>query len=209
MNPYGRMTRAILSGTIIVIALTWAIYAVDRRAWPGVALPVGVTLLGVVNVVLTLLRPGLKVAAVRRLQRWVVNPLVRGLLRLGLNPLGVTLLETRGRRSGEARATPVGVARDGGRVWLVAEHGHRAGYVRNIAADPRVRLRLREAGRCRWVDGIAHLEPTDDPLARQRWMAGWNPVRWLNAAMVRFLGAELLSVRVELAGLSAPVYRAE
>lgn len=192
------MKRGALSGALATTALTWAIYLVDRSAWPGIVLPMAFTGLAVVNLVVTHWRPGLKVGAVRLVQRRLVNPAVVGLLRLGINPLGVTLLETQGRTTGRPRRVPVGAARLGAEVWLVAEHGERAGYVRNIAACPRVRLHLRQGWRRSWVQGTATVMPQDDPLARQRRLAGWNPLRWLNASMVRFLGDELLSVRVQL-----------
>jgi deazaflavin-dependent oxidoreductase (nitroreductase family) len=101
----------------------------------------------------------------------------------------VVILETVGRRSGQPRRTPVGKARVGDTLWIVAEHGRRAGYVRNISANPRVRVKI---GR-RWRTGTAHPLPDDDPRERQRRM----PNR-LNSAGVRLMGSELLTVRVDL-----------
>ena len=50
---------------------------------------------------------------------------------------------------------------DGDAFWIVTEHGHRADYVRNIEANPRVRVR---SGR-KWRAGTA--QPVDeDPEAR-------------------------------------------
>lgn len=170
----------------------------DRDAWPGIVLPIAFTVVGVLNVVVTLYRPQVKVAAVRLVQRHVINPAIRGLLHVRLNPMGVMLLQTRGRRSGLPRVTPVGTGLRDGRIWVVAEHGRRAGYVRNLEADPRVRVMLTRLGSRSWHDAVATVEPADDPLARQRWIAGWNPLRWLNVAIVRFLGAELVSVRIDL-----------
>jgi deazaflavin-dependent oxidoreductase (nitroreductase family) len=72
--------------------------------------------------------------------------------------------------------------------WLVAEHGRRAGYVRNIEANPHVRVKI---GR-RWRHGTAHLLPDDDPRERQRAMPR------LNAATVRLVGTDLLTVRIDL-----------
>jgi hypothetical protein len=54
--------------------------------------------------------------------------------------------------------------RDEGQV----DQGCLASYVRNIAHDPRVRVRLRIGLRYRWVTGTATIRPDDDPLARQR-----------------------------------------
>src|SRR5919109_2031333 len=91
--------------------------------------------------------------------KYLVNPWVKLALATGL-VRGVALLETIGRRSGEPRRTPVGNGLDGDTFWIVAEHGRSAGYVRNIEANPRVRLKL-WAGplRARWRSGTAHLMP--------------------------------------------------
>lgn len=61
--------------------------------------------------------------------------------------------------------------------------------MRNIEADPRVRVNV--GGR--WRSGTAHLMPRDDPRERQRRMG-----RRLNAAAVRAMGTELLTVRIDL-----------
>lgn len=111
-----------------------------------------------------------------------LNPVMRRL------PLQ-TVLETTGRTSGLPRRTPVGGRRVGDSFWLVSEFGERSQYVRNIKADPRVRVRLRG----RWHTGTAHLLPDDDPIARLR------ALRTLNSVAVRAVGAGLLTVRVDLA----------
>jgi hypothetical protein len=74
----------------------------------------------------------------------------------------------------------------------------RAGWVRNIQHDPRVRVRLRVGLRYRWVDGIATVRPDEDPLARQRKIIAWHPLRAWNAIYVRRYGADLLTVHVQL-----------
>ena len=107
----------------------------------------------------------------------------------GLPLFGYAILETTGRRSGQLRRTPVGPAIEGNVAWIVAEHGRHAGYVRNIEANPRVRIRT---GR-RWRSGTAHVVPGDDPRARQRKMG--NRV---NAFVVRAMGSDLLTVRIDL-----------
>jgi hypothetical protein len=40
--------------------------------------------------------------------------------------------------------------------------------------------------------------PHDDPLARQRQIIAWHPLRALNAITVRVFGADLLTVHVQL-----------
>ncbi|WP_210588877.1 nitroreductase/quinone reductase family protein [Streptomyces sp. GESEQ-35] len=99
-----------------------------------------------------------------------------------------TLLETTGRTSGLPRRTPVGGRRVGDSFWLVSEFGERSQYVRNIKANPRVRVRIRG----RWHDGTAHLLPDDDAVARLRSLPR------MNSAAVRVVGAALLTVRVDL-----------
>jgi len=126
---------------------------------------------------------------VTTLQVRLFNPPIRALAARGLAP-GVALLETTGRRSGQPRRTPVtdGLQRGSNTFWIVAEQGRRAAYVRNIEADPRVRVR---AGR-RWRSGVAHVLDGDDTRARQREMPR------IHAATVRAMGTELVTVRVDL-----------
>jgi deazaflavin-dependent oxidoreductase (nitroreductase family) len=124
--------------------------------------------------------PERKYRAVTALQRRF-NPIMRRL------PLQ-TVLETTGRTSGLPRRTPVGGKRVGGSFWLVSEFGERSQYVRNIKADPRVRVRIRG----RWHTGTAHLMPDDDTLVRLR------SLPLVNSAAVRAVGVGQLTVRVDL-----------
>lgn len=117
-----------------------------------------------------------------------INPVVRTAIDLGIAP-GYAVLETTGRTSGLPRRTPVGNGLDGDTFWIVSEHGHQAAYVRNIQADPRVRVKL---GR-RWRAGTATVLPDDDPRARQRQLG-----HRINGAVVRLMGTELLTVRIDL-----------
>jgi deazaflavin-dependent oxidoreductase (nitroreductase family) len=71
---------------------------------------------------------------VHALQKYVLNPPIKMLFAIGVVPPGYALLETIGRKTGKTRRTPVGDARVGYQFWIVAEHGMKAGYVRNIAA---------------------------------------------------------------------------
>ncbi len=119
----------------------------------------------------------------------VLNPVVRAAVRLGLPLPLVVILETRGRKSGQLRKIPVGKTLDGDTLWIVAEHGRKASYVRNIEADPHVRVRV---GR-RWRAGVATVLDDDDWRERQRRLP--NKV---NSAMVRAVGTEHVTVRVDL-----------
>ncbi|MFC7883166.1 nitroreductase/quinone reductase family protein [Streptomyces sp. NPDC057376] len=101
-----------------------------------------------------------------------------------------TLLETTGRVSGLPRRTPVGGRRVGDSFWLVSEFGERSQYVRNVRADPRVRLRIRG----RWYTGTARLLPDDDPVARLRLLPRVNSL----AVRAMGVGTGHLTVRVDL-----------
>lgn len=122
----------------------------------------------------------LKREFVHRVQRLVVNPVGR--------QLPVTMLETTGRKSGKPRHTPVGGKVVDNQFWMVSEHGDHSDYVRNIKANPAVRLRL--GGK--WRNGTAHLLPDDDAVQRLE-----NLPR-LNSAVVRVMGSDLLTIRVDL-----------
>ncbi|MFF8915863.1 nitroreductase/quinone reductase family protein [Streptomyces sp. NPDC015032] len=125
----------------------------------------------------------LKFRTVTSFQRYVANPVTRRL------PFQ-TLVETTGRTSGLPRRTPVGGRRVGQAFWLVSEYGEKSQYVRNIQADPRVRVRIKG----RWYKGTAHLLPQDDARARLKVLPRGN------SAAVRALGTDLLTVRVDLTG---------
>jgi deazaflavin-dependent oxidoreductase (nitroreductase family) len=129
----------------------------------------------------------------RRLSTFVtvrlVNPLVRPLAKRGLAGKSVALLETIGRKSGEPRVTPVGNGLRGDVFWIVTEHGWASAYVKNIQANPRVRVKV---GR-RWLSGTAHILPDDDPYERMKMLD-----RKANDATVRLVGTEHLVIRVDL-----------
>ena len=113
-------------------------------------------------------------------QKNVANPLMRRL------PIQ-TLLETTGRKSGEPRRTPLGGRREGNQFWFVSEFGDKSQYVKNIQANPAVRVRLRG----KWHNGVAHLVPDDDPQERLRSLPQFNSFG------VRTFGTNLLTIRVD------------
>jgi deazaflavin-dependent oxidoreductase (nitroreductase family) len=124
---------------------------------------------------------GLRYRLTTALQKWVANPLMRAV------PIQ-TLLETTGRKSGQPRRTPLGGELVGTQFWFVSEFGGQSQYVRNIEANPRVRLRLRG----KWRSGTAYLMPDDDPRARLRSLPR------LNSFGVTTFGTNLLTVRIQL-----------
>lgn len=117
------------------------------------------------------------------------NQLWRFLLRRGVAPRAFALLETTGRRTGARRYTPVGNGMTGDTFWLIAAHGTQADYVRNLQANPQVRVKTRR----RWRSGIAVLLPADDPAARSRTL----PYQW-DAAIGRAMATAPLTIRIDL-----------
>lgn len=98
------------------------------------------------------------------MEKYVLNPTARLGLRLGLAPRHFALLETTGNKSGRRRQTPVGGAVLERGFWLVAEHGDGCAYVKNLRADPSVRVKIRR----KWHTGRAVVRPEDDPMVRHR-----------------------------------------
>jgi deazaflavin-dependent oxidoreductase (nitroreductase family) len=188
--------RGLIAGTLVAVALVWGPYAAIPHSSRLSALVQSGIYLSLL--VLTICSRRAKVLLVRTVQRYTLNPLMRLLLTVGVNPFGLAILETRGHASGKTRRVPVGNGRKGDSFWIIAEHGTRAGYVRNIHHDPNVRVRLRVGLRYRWVTGVATVRPDEDPLARQRQIIAWHPLRALNAVNVRVLGGDLLAVHVQL-----------
>lgn len=127
-------------------------------------------------------------AELQQLKRRIVHTAQR----LVVNPIGrrspATMLETTGRKSGQPRRTAIGGRVVGNQFWMVSEHGEHSHYVLNIKANPAVRVRIRG----QWRDGSAHLLPGDDAHERLRSLPGFN------SALVRLMGSELLTIRVDL-----------
>ncbi len=126
---------------------------------------------------------------VRRLQRYFLNPPVKVAVWAGLSPSHV-LIESTGRRSGKRRRTVVGMHIEGTTGWVVAEHGRRAGYVRNLESRPQVRVRVSR----RWREARAAVLDGDDPLARLESFGRSH------AAAVRRFGTDLKTIRFDFEG---------
>jgi deazaflavin-dependent oxidoreductase (nitroreductase family) len=83
----------------------------------------------------------------------------------------------------------VGNGLRGDTFWIVTEHGWSADYVKNIARDPHVRVKV---GR-RWRSGTARILVDEDPYERMRKLR-----RRTNDALVRAVGTEHLVIRIDL-----------
>jgi deazaflavin-dependent oxidoreductase (nitroreductase family) len=101
---------------------------------------------------------------------------------------GWAVVETSGRRTGQPRQTPVGGRLCGDTFWLVVGDRSRSQYVKNIEADPTVRVRAHG----RWHTGTARVLVDDN--ARHRLMT-MNPI---NSVFIWIAGTDLATVRIDL-----------
>ena len=125
---------------------------------------------------------------VRFVQRYLFNPPTMLAVRTGRVP-GYVLIETIGRRTGKRRCTVVGMHLERSTGWVVAEHGSHASYVRNLTANPTVRVCVRGTWRPRTLSSSRRTIPrqtrrlrSGDPCLHRR----------------RF-GTDLLTVRFDFA----------
>jgi deazaflavin-dependent oxidoreductase (nitroreductase family) len=144
---------------------------------------------------------------VRRLlpfQNRVVNRIVVALAERGLVPPTYALLETTGRRTGRPRRIPVANGLDGDTFWLIVGRGERASFVKNIRANPKVRVkarpaRLREGTRMRWRSGMANPLPEDDARERHHRLGRGRPGYRLDGIALGALDTGgMLTVRIDL-----------
>jgi deazaflavin-dependent oxidoreductase (nitroreductase family) len=123
----------------------------------------------------------------------LVDRMARALVDAGLIRRSTALLETIGRKTGAPRVTPITNGLEGEIFWIVTEHGHKANYVRNIEANPRVRVKASR----HWREGTATIVD-DDPHARLDSIVARNPRAKANARIVRRVGSEHLVIRIDL-----------
>ncbi len=102
-------------------------------------------------------------------------------------------LETTGAKSGQPRRVPLTGRADDGGVWVISQHGRRAGWAHNIAADPKVRVRVNNE----WRTGTAAFVPDDDVVARARSFGGNGKLSQSATALgMRALQSDPISVRI-------------
>lgn len=86
------MPRGLAGGTLAALALVWGPYMLIASSSLISALVQTGVYAGLL--VLTVRSRRVKVLVVRAFQRWTINPLMRLLLTIGINPLGLAILET-------------------------------------------------------------------------------------------------------------------
>ena len=82
---------------------------------------------------------------------------------------------------------------DGDVFWIVTEHGRRANYVRNIEAQPRVRVNAGHGWPVRTAQII-----DDDPEQRLQDIVARNPRARISAGIVRNTGTDHVVIRIDL-----------
>lgn len=132
-----------------------------------------------------------------RLQKSVINPLDRLAFALRTPPPGDALLETVGRRTGQPRVTPVCDCLEESTFWIVAQRGRDADYVKNIEANPRVRVKG-SLSNSAWRAGTADILDDDDPKERIRILGRGN--RWRRLCLQASASATInpLTIRIDL-----------
>jgi len=138
----------------------------------------------------------LKYRAIQPIEKFFVNPPVRLAWRLGFGPPGDDLLETIGRRTGRTRRTPICDGQEGNTLWLVVQHGRRSDYVRNIEANPQVRVHA--GSRDAWRTGTAYVLDNDDPNERVRLLGHNDRWRQLCQGASKAMSTDLLTIRIDL-----------
>jgi deazaflavin-dependent oxidoreductase (nitroreductase family) len=138
-----------------------------------------------------------RATAIARFQHSVLNPLDKLAFVLRIPPPGDALLETTGRRTGRPRVTPVCDCLEGDTFWIVAQGGRSSDYVRNIEANPRVRVKG-SLSRTGWRVGTAHILDDDDSEERVRILSRGNRWRRLCLQASTAIGTTPLTVRIDL-----------
>jgi len=86
-------------------------------------------------------------------------------------------LTTRGRRTGQPREIEIWYTAHGGRHYVIAEHGERAQWVKNLRAEPAVSVRVgrrRLPARARVLDRARDAAAIAAARARSEAKYGWG-----------------------------------
>ncbi|WP_405491087.1 nitroreductase family deazaflavin-dependent oxidoreductase [Nocardia sp. NBC_00511] len=128
----------------------------------------------------------------RTMGRYVVNPTVRALDKVGIRTAFASEIETVGRKSGQPRRVPVSLLFDADGAYAICQHGLRSGWGLNISANPKVRVRQGDS----WRTGTAVLLPDDDVIARSRTFAPHPALAPFTRSVFAALESDPVTVRI-------------
>ena len=131
-------------------------------------------------------------------QTRVAVPLVKLAFRLGLPDPGDALLETTQRDTGTPRVTPVCDCLEDNTFWIISQRGRDTEWMRDIDANPRVRIKTQTGSRGRWRAGTAHVLDEDDAADRLRTLSAGNFWRRLCLWTSQLSTTDALTVRIDL-----------
>jgi len=132
--------------------------------------------------------------------RYLFNPLVQLLTRLGISVYGSRILAVRGRKSGLWRTTPVNLLEYGGERYLVAPRGVTE-WVRNIRQSHSAELRL---GARREPIQVVELSDQEKPALLRHYLDRW---KWEAGQFFGGVGADAPQSEIDRIAPNHPVFR--
>jgi deazaflavin-dependent oxidoreductase (nitroreductase family) len=134
--------------------------------------------------------------------RHVFNPIVAAMTRLGLPLAGSSVLEVRGRKSGEWRRTPVNPLEFDGSTYLVAPRGTTQ-WVRNMRVSHQGRLRV---GRRTREFSAAEVPDAERPPLLRAYLERW---KWEVGAFFGGVGPDSTDEELLRIASDHPIFRIE
>ena len=135
-----------------------------------------------------------------RFTRWIFNPLVSGLVKLGISAKGASVLSVRGRTSGEWRSTPVNPLTFEGEQFLVAPRGDTL-WVRNLRVAGAGRI---QRGRRTREFTAVELDDAAKPHVLRAYLQEWA---WEVGAFFDGVGADSSDEQLAAIAGKHPIFR--
>jgi len=135
-----------------------------------------------------------------RFTRRVFNPLVSGLVKLGMSAKGASVLSVRGRSTGEWRSTPVNPLTFEGEQFLVAPRGETQ-WVRNLRVTGSGRIRR---GRRTEDFTAVELDDAAKPTVLRAYLQEWA---WEVGAFFDGVGADSSDEQLAAIAGKHPIFR--
>lgn len=135
-----------------------------------------------------------------RFTRWIFNPLVSGLVKLGISAKGASVLSVRGRTTGEWRSSPVNPLTFEGEQFLVAPRGDTQ-WVRNLRVAGAGRI---QRGRRTREFTAVELDDTAKPHVLRAYLQEWA---WEVGAFFDGVGADSSDEQLAAIAGKHPIFR--